>query len=179
MSHLALRRVMVRMLHDPAFTAAVYADPAHALAGVDLTTLERRWLAEAPPAAWRTDPERPARVLAALLDEFPASAGRAPARVARFFTSEHFHHAVQARGSLALAFGAPLVGDADPIVANLARLETAIARVRRAPRAPQPSAPGDLRRTPAAAVVRVRTGTLALYKAIREGRSHERLGVED
>src|SRR5262249_43492594 len=90
MSHLALRRVMVRMLHDPAFTAAVYADPAHALAGVDLTTLERRWLAEAPPAAWRTDPERPARVLAALLDEFPGAAGRAPARVARFFTSEHF-----------------------------------------------------------------------------------------
>ena len=163
MSHTALRRVMVRMLHDPAFTAAVYAAPEATLADVDLTATERAWLTAEPRAAWATDPDRPARVLAALRDEFPVSSARAPARTAGFFASPAFHRAVQERGSLALALGEHLAADPDPAIAALATLESAIARVRRAPRTLQPSAPGTLRRSPAAAVVHVPVGTLARY----------------
>ncbi len=36
MSHRTLERVFVRMLFDPAFVEAVYADAGEALAGLDL-----------------------------------------------------------------------------------------------------------------------------------------------
>ncbi len=179
MSHLALRRVMVRLLHDPTLVEAVYADAGRALAGVPLDAAERRWLAAVPHAAWGTDPQRPARVLAALADEFPATTGIASGRASSFFASPAFHRAVQDRGSLALAFGEHLGAAHDARVASLARLETAIAYVRRAARVPRPSHDGYLRRTPAAAVARVGPGTLACYQAIRAGRPPEAITAGD
>jgi len=83
-SHVALRRVMIRLLHDPVFATAVYADAESALAGVDLSATERAWLTAPPPAAWQTDSARPARVLAALAEEFPATVTLAPAHAAGF-----------------------------------------------------------------------------------------------
>ncbi len=176
MSHTALRRVAIRMLHDPAFAAAVYDDPERALVDVELTARERAWLAAAPPAAWRTDPDRPARVLAALRDEFPAAAPLAPAHVEAFFRSAAFHHAVQHRGSLALALSTHLQECGDPRVVHLAKLEGAVARVRRAPRAATPTGGDRLRLTPRAVVVRTVAGALALLQARRRGEPGGPLG---
>jgi hypothetical protein len=169
MSHTALRRVMIRLLHDPTFVAALRADPDQALADVALEPDERRLLAAVPEAAWRTDPDRPGRVLAALADELPIATRLAPARAAAFLGSRHFHEAVQKRGSLALAYGAHLADDPEPRVVALARLETAVASVRREPSPPAPSPAGRLRLTPLGRLVRVRAGALDLLRALREG----------
>jgi hypothetical protein len=178
MSHRALRRVMIRLLHDPTLAAAIHAGPT-GLAGVDLTERERAWLLAVPPAAWRTDAGRPDRALAALGQEFPASVTLAPGRAEGFFQSDAFHAAVQERGSLAMAFGAHLAGDDDPRVAALARLETAIAAARRAPRRVDPSPPGTLRLTPHARLLRVAAGAPALLDAVRAGRRNAALAPGD
>lgn len=171
MSHLALRRVMIRLLHDPAFAAALHDDPPRALAGIALDADERGWLLAEPPAAWRTDPARPARVRAALAEEYPATLALDASRAETFFASTVFHAAVQARGSLALAFGDHLAGSDDPRLRVLARLERAIAEVRRAgrPRAAVSSVPERARWTlaPSARVVRVPLGGVALLAAVR------------
>jgi hypothetical protein len=169
MSHTALRRVMIRLLHDPELLRALAADPDRALAGVELTAAERRALLATPPAAWRTDPDRPARVRAALADEFPAATALAPALADRFFASPHFHGAVQGRGSLALAYGAHLASHPDSRIADVARLETAIARLRRAPRRPDHSRDGRLRLSPHAAIVQTERGASAALAAARTG----------
>ena len=169
MSHRALRRVMIRLLHDPAFVVAVYADAETALATVDLTAVERRNLLATPRAAWSTDPERPARVFAGLREEFSISLGIRPRGPQEFFASAAFHHAVQTRGSLAAALGAFLATDAPPDVAALVQIEAAIAAVRRAPHHPPPS-PDDHRGLPPwAAVVVVPLGTSARYERLRRG----------
>jgi hypothetical protein len=169
MSHTALRRVAIRLLHDAELAAAVATDADRALAGLDLTASERAALAAVPPAAWRTDPARPPRVIAALRDEFVATVALAPERAERFLQSPHFHAAVQERGSLALAFGAYMAEDPDLRVAEVARLEAAIATVRRAPRRIAPSTAGSVRRTPAGVVLTVRAGAAALLRALRAG----------
>ena len=140
MSATELQRVVVRMLHDPALVAAVYADADAALAGVPLSATERAWLVAPDRRRWGADPHRRARQLHALLDEYPASgalAGRGVgvARLDAFFSSSAFHGCIQARGSLALAFGAYLA-DLGVDVAAVARIEWAVARVRRAPPRP-------------------------------------------
>ncbi len=179
MSHVALRRVVVRLLHDPTLAGRLADAPDDALAGVDLTAEERGWLAAVPAAAWRIDPDRPRRVLSALRDEYATTSALAPARAERFFASSHFHGAVQERGSLAIAFGRHMADDADARVVSLATLETAMARVRRAPRRPPASAPGSLRRTPSALVVRVPAGTSDLLAALRSGTTHPTLGTAE
>jgi hypothetical protein len=93
----------------------------------------------------------------------------AAGRVASFFAGAAFHRAVQERGSLAAAFGEHLAAGGTPLVRALAAVETAVARVRRAPRTPAPSPAGTLRRTPAAAVVVVPAGSLRCYETLRAG----------
>ncbi len=178
MSHLALRRVVVRLLHDPLFADAIAADPARALAGVALTADERAWLVATPRAAWGTDPARPGRVLAALADEFPATLALVPERAASFFAGPAFHAAVQERGSLALAFADHLACEGGARVRAVARLERAIAALRRAGRAPNVPA-GRLRLAPQVAVVRVPEGAPALLAALRAGGRGAPLGARD
>jgi hypothetical protein len=176
MSHLALRRVMIRMLHDPAFTAAVYEDAARALARVDVDAQEIVWLTRQPRAAWRADAGRPLRLVTALADEYPATLPLATEHAAGFLRAPEFHAAVQERGSLAIAFGAHLMRAPAREARCLARLEQAIAIVRRAPRAPAASPTGELRLTPRAVVRDVPQGTLALLERARGGRAEGRLG---
>lgn len=167
MSHLALRRVVVRLLHDPVFAAALAADPERALAGVELVGEERAWLVATPAAAWRTDPARPGRVLAALADEFPATLALVPERARTFLASTPFHAAIQERGSLAAAFAAHLACEGGARVRAVARLEGAVAERRRAGSgAPRP---GELRLAPHLAVVHVAVGALDLLAALRAG----------
>ena len=168
---------MIRLLHDPTFAAALRGDADQALAGLELTGIERIWLTQATPAAWRTDPERPARVLAALVEEYPLTTHLAPDRAAGFFASAEFHDAVQARGSLARAFGAYLGRDApDPRVRALAALECAVAEVRRASMPLRMPSGMRLRLTPYARVLRLPSGTLQLAGVLR---AHPRMTLGD
>ena len=142
MSHVALQRVMVRMLYDAAFTDEVLRDPATALRDVELSDDERAFLARPDPRAWKIDPERPRRSLTVLLQEYPASFalvhrsdGLGPLQA--FFGTPRFHAVVQDRGSMAAAFGDHLVqlaeegaAGGEPVTA-LARLEQATAKLRR------------------------------------------------
>ena len=169
MSHTTLRRVAIRLLHDPALVAAMHADPVRALAGATLSADEIAWLMTVPVTAWRTDPARSDRLSLALADEFPASMHLAPERAARFFSSPHFHAAVQDRGSLAGNFASYMTEDRDPRVAALAVLEGTIAAVRRAPKRHASSPPNHRRTAPHAKIVRVRCGTPALLEALRTG----------
>jgi len=174
-SHVALRRVVIRLLHDATLVEQLGRDPDQALRGVHLTPDERRALLAVPPAGWRTDPDRAARALRALHDELPATFALAGPAATAVLASPEFHSAIQDRGSLALACGAFLERTGTPLVREIARLETAIAQVRRAPRRAQPSPAGTLRLTPRAAVVVGRIGAVASLQAVREGRPPEDL----
>jgi hypothetical protein len=178
-SHLALRRVVIRLLHDPVFAAALATDPEHALAGVDLTATERAWVTAPPPAAWRTDPARPARVLAALAEEYPATMAVAASYGGGFFQSPEFHTAVQERGSLALAFGDYLVRAPIAAARVLAPLERAVAVVRRAAASAADGAVVRVRLSPRARVFYVPAGALDLLAAIRAGHAPGAWGPEE
>lgn len=147
MSHVALQRVVVRMLWDPEFVARVYATPEVALAADELDPDEIAWLTKPDRRAWATDPQRRARTLHGLLEEFPASGALAANHerglfvLDRFFSSTTFHAAVRDGFSLALAFGAYLAREvsgavSDPRVRALASVEGALASIRRSPKLP-------------------------------------------
>ena len=69
MSAAGVQRVVVRMLFDPRFRDAVYAEPAAALAATDLTAEERGWVVRPDRRAYATDVTRHARALLALAEE--------------------------------------------------------------------------------------------------------------
>ena len=192
MSHLALQRLVVRLLYDPALVDQVYADPERALAGLDLTPAERRFVVAPDRRAYATDPHRRSRSLTDLLREFPGASSLVAVRsgglavLDRFFSSSIFHAAIEHRGSLARAFGDYLIAlagtsEGDARLAPFARLEQAIARVRRAPiSAPNPPGPAMMADpwlvvSPHTSVVHLPAGTLEQHSAIlasltRDGR---------
>lgn len=155
----ALQRVIVRMLYDPAFVEKIYT-------GAPLPELDprsRALLLAVDRRAWGTDPLRRSRTLTALLEEFPVSAALVGVgRLDPFFSSPIFHRAIQARQRLALAFGAWLLPLAGPVSA----LETAVAAARRDPLA-RAVPEGCLARAPGVRCVRVPGGTLARYEHVR------------
>lgn len=166
MSHLALQRVAVRMLYDPAFQAAVYRDTATALAGVDLSADERSWIAKPDPRAWRTDSGRRARSLVAMLQEYPASVAASDGGIAAldaFFSSKAFHTCVQDGGSLADAFGWWLEKRGG-LAGEIAKLERAGAYLRRVRSAGVPRA-GTVVKSAWIAMVGAPEGTLLAMKA--------------
>jgi len=167
----ALQRVTVRMLFDPGFAAAVFDRPQDALADVAISADELRWLTATDRRAWRLDPLRRSRTLLTLIEEFPVSAatvcsmdGQA-SRLDAFFSSAHFHEAIQTRLALVGAFGAFIV-DADvPELTPMARIEAAIARCRRSEESAALPA-GHLALAPGYEVLRLPGGTLARFGAI-------------
>lgn len=149
-----LQRLIVRMLYDPGLVAAVYEGAP--VPGLDEAGRE---LLRAPDRrAWGTDPYRRSRSLAALLEEYPASAALAGVeRLDAFFSSSTFHAAIQGRGSMALAFGDWLI----PLVGPIATLERAIAGLRR----PRPAPPrGLIGLGPGFAPMSLPVGALQLYQ---------------
>ncbi len=143
MSAVALQRVVVRMMYDPAFRKRVYDNPERVLRDVPLTPQERQWLVTPTPSAYGADVHRRSRALTGLLEEFPvasALAMRLPhglQRLQQFFATHAFHDCVQSRGSMAAAFGSYLSSETfrsrntPSEIAHLAVLEAGIARVRR------------------------------------------------
>jgi hypothetical protein len=135
---------MVRMLFDEDFVEAVYATPERALAGLDLTDVESGQLLGVDRRAWRHDPLRRRRTLRTLVEEFKISTTiilaetRSLASLESFFSSRFFHGSIDQRGSMGMAFAEFLLdgyrrGDwKAPQIADVARLEAAIAGCRRA-----------------------------------------------
>lgn len=143
MSHRTLERVFVRMLFDPRFVEQVYAGADLALEGLDLEAHERAQLVAVDRRAWGHDPMRRYRTLRTLAEEFKASTTLALATTRSlgsldaFFSSPEFHTSVQERGSMAIAFSAfleRLVAECPietPLMPDVVRLETLLARCRR------------------------------------------------
>ncbi|MGH7184726.1 MAG: hypothetical protein ACREIB_00390 [Pseudomonadota bacterium] len=134
-----MQNLVVRMLFDEAFVEAVHADPGRALAGLELTGVERDQLLRVDRRAWRHDALRNKRTLRTLVEEFKVSTTivlaetRSLAALERFFSSSFFHRAVEERGSLGMAFSEFLLDGnrrgewKAPQIEDVARLEAAIA----------------------------------------------------
>lgn len=143
MSHHTLQKLMVRMLFDEAFVAAVHDAPQEALANFDLTNLECEQLLSVDKRAWRHDPLRRKRTLRTLVEEFKISTTialaetRSIASLEQFFSSPFFHNSVQSRGSLGASFAEFLQDGCireqwrAPQLPDVIRLELALANCRR------------------------------------------------
>lgn len=143
MSHHTLQKLMVRMLFDEAFVAAVHAAPEQALANLELTATEREQLLSVDQRAWRHDALRRKRTLRTLVEEFKISTTialaetRSIASLEQFFSSPFFHNAVQSRGSLGASFAEFLQDGCmreqwrAPQLPDVIRLELALATCRR------------------------------------------------
>ena len=196
MSAIALQRVVVRMMYDPAFRQRVYANPERALCDVPLTPQERQWLVTPKPSAYGADAYRSSRALTGLLEEFPVAGAlavrlpRGMQRLQQFFATPAFHQCVQARGSMAAAFGTYLGSAAfrsrnvASEMAPIAAVETGIAHVRRAPSPlTPPTAPTTaetrLGLAPWVALLTVPPDTLERYRTLLASlRQHGRSLVE-
>jgi hypothetical protein len=172
LSHQALQRILVRLLYDPAFASAVFADPDAALQTAALTDPERAWLRDADPRAFRLDPMRRTRTLRAVLDEYPASlalvlASEGPDLDA-FFSSPEFHAAIQTRQALAPAFGGWLAALAPALnpTSAVARLEAALSALRRPTPPAAASQKERLALAPRFALTTLPEGSSALYAHI-------------
>ena len=144
MSYHTLQKLMVRMLFDEEFVEEVYAAPDRALAGLHLTEVERNQLLGVDRRAWRHDALRRRRTLRTLVEEFKVSTTiilaetRSLASLEGFFSSRFFHDSVTERGSMGLAFAEFLLDGYRsgvwnaPQIADVVRLEAAIAGCRRA-----------------------------------------------
>jgi len=185
MSHVALQRVMVRMLYDPGFADRVLETPDDALARVELTTTERDWLLAPDSRSWKVDPDRPARSLTVLLQQYPASSflavrGAGPEPLLAYFRSERFHRCIQEKGSMALAYG-DYLGELvlggkipDRRAAPLAALERAIVQLHRSSPARPPGGgrATAYRLSPDHALHRSPAGTADLHEEV-----HRALGA--
>src|SRR5262245_16287510 len=143
MSHHTLQKLLVRMLFDEDFVAEIYAAPQQALAGLELSEIERGQLLGVDRRAWRHDSLRKRKTLRTLVEEFKVSTTivlaetRSIASLERFFSSQFFHRSIEERGSLGFAFSEFLRDGCHrgewkaPQIPDLVRIETAIAGCRR------------------------------------------------
>jgi len=179
--YIAAQRALVRMYFDPAFAAAVRESPDEVLA--HLPSPLRAQLAAVDDRALRLDRLRRRRALRTLSEEWKATttwvlaeAGRL-ATLEDFFSSAHFHAAVDDRGSMPLAFAAFLAELIvarplrTPHLADVLAIETALAQARREPDDDEsptpPAALGDdtaLRRAPGVIPIAVGRGAMAVLQ---------------
>ncbi len=185
-SHAVLSRLVVRMQHDPGLVARVFADPEAVLGPLGLGARERAMLLATDRRAFLHDPFRIRRLLRTLMEDFKASSAIALEETRRlafldgFFASAEFHEAVQADGSLGVAFAGFLVAASlqAPVLGPVVRLELALFRARQELaaaggadwRAPAVPAAGLRRvaRAPGVAAVRVLPDALAAVQAVEQ-----------
>src|SRR5262249_26689188 len=171
MSHAALQRALVIALHDPAFVEAMHADPAGVLGPLGVAPEERGQLLAVDRRAFRTDPLRARRVLRVLAEELKISTtlalweARSAAFADGFFASPFFRAAVAERTALVLACGPdPAAAPrATPQLPDVVRLETLMARCRRAARGQ--SRPG-VSLAPGVATARFDAGVLETVRIV-------------
>lgn len=188
--HIALQRVAVRLLFDPAFVEEVYADPAAALSGLGIPERYQAQLVSNDRRLWGADRLRRRRALKVLMEEFKTATAMALLETGRlaflddFFSSTEFHRSVQGRGYMALAFSDYLnraLADGtltDPRTRALLALEGAMALMRRelkeARRRPESReliglAPGRYWRcAPGRGIVRIPAATFIAARLIEE-----------
>jgi hypothetical protein len=173
MSHHTLQRALVVALHDPAFVAAMHADPDAALAPFGLEPAERAQLLAVDQRAFAVDRLRPRRVLKAIVEELKASMAialaetRSFALADRFFSSPAFHAAVLHDQPLVLALADYLAGAglSSPQLPGVLAIERARAESRRAGgRQPGPG----LALAPGLCLLASDTGALAALQAAEQ-----------
>lgn len=109
-AHELAQRVLVRMLYDPAFCEAVYADPAGVLVPLGLDAATVAQIVAHDRRAFSVDPWRGHRAVTAALGEAAVTAlamtrlGVATQDHMDFIAGPHFHGCVMERGVLVLAF---------------------------------------------------------------------------
>jgi hypothetical protein len=153
-----VQRACVLLHFDERFAAELFDPdkPAPAWLESDELALLRR----ADPRGFRTDPERPLRLLAALLEELPVSCAIVGREALSGFLSSSVFRGAVLRGRLVVdAFGDWLL----PRAGATAQLEQAIALARRRR---QRRGPG-IARAPGIELARVPVGTLAFYAEAR------------
>lgn len=162
----ALQRVAVRMLFDPAFVDRVYADPLAATRGLGIPEVRARQLVENDRRLWGADPLRRNRALKALMEEYRVSSTLVLALTGKlasldgFFGSAPFHDAVQRRGYMAIAFASYLehvlvdYADSGGHARAVLTLEAGMARARRAAREMRRGRDPDVRGVPSGSAER-------------------------
>ena len=176
MSHQALQRTLVRLLHDPTLVERLRESGPTALDEPELTENERGWLAATDPRAFQTDPYRQGRILTSLVEELPTAAALAARRLegglTSFFSSEHFHQAVRQDRALRLAF-AELLEQTGSDTRALVAIERGLMQARRA------ESPLEGEIYPAHGVLWISTpaGALELYEALWAGLSRTGMPV--
>ena len=138
------------MLFDPDWVDEVYADATSALAGFDLSDVEKAWLCLPDKRRWKVDSQRQLRSLQTLLEEYPVAFAQGVALggiegIRRFFRSEAFLDCIMHDTPLALSFG-HFLATWPPSVSRPAMLEHAMAAVRRAETIAVPEATGRTER---------------------------------
>lgn len=177
MSATALQRVIVRMMFDPDFATAVYRNARHAIKTDEVTDEECTWLTQCDQRAYATDPHFAGRALHGLMGEYLVSgavAVRHNEPLHRFFSSPRLHQCIQAGDSLALAFGDWIVHERrirDSRVSQLAKLEHALAELRRRQIAPQTQGNTSAQQQPGLSpnvqLVNVSSGTMSLFTHLK------------
>lgn len=180
MSTQSLQRVVVRMLYDQAFLDQVYENAGAATRDCDLTEIQRQWLRAPDVRAWRVDPLRRSRSLAALVEEFAVSVAvfvrsrsDAATRLDSFFSSTEFHLGMQRGASLAAIFVGWFESRVEVRARDLLRLEASLARVRREFEARLTASPDSavnldaaIRLSPAVEVFELSRGTVGGFSNI-------------
>lgn len=141
-AHELAQRVLVRMLYDPAFCEAVYADPAGVLVPLGLDAATVAQIVAHDRRAFSVDPWRGHRAVTAALGEAAVTAlamtrlGVSAQEHMDFIAGPHFHRCVMERGVLVMAFfdalAERLVGFAGRLGAGASRRERAALSAARA-----------------------------------------------
>lgn len=166
MSHRALQRTLVRLLHDPTLVERFAETGRHALEEPELSAQELDWLSAANPAAFLTDPYRQGRVLTSLVEELPTSsllaAARVPGGLVSFFTTPWFHESIRRDRALRLGFADFLTAAGDDVAA-LVSVERLLMEMRRSSEA---TSTAELAVAPRVTWAPCPGGTLDLYQSL-------------
>jgi hypothetical protein len=186
-THALIQRVLVRMLYDPRFRDAVFADPAATLGPLGVPEAHMAQIVAHDPRAFAVDPWRGHRAVTAVMREAAVSVlaltrlGVGANDHLAFIASDAFHRCVMERGLLVDAFFDYLdeeLARARPasrrerqaavVLGAMVALERAIARVRR----PAKAAEGRV------AVGQARALELPAGASAVWARAHESLGAD-
>ena len=168
------QHLYISLLYSEELCNALKARPAEIQKEFNLETHEMQWFLDTDPRAFATDPMRPARGLAALLEESAVSSahlirnGCSTLDLQNYFSSEDFRSCIRNRGSMVLAYfrylrkilPEKLQGSQ---VHHLIELEEKIALVRRHEFARSLKTPYEL--SPRIALLSPMIGTLDLFNA--------------